>query len=227
MLLNGGVGKRIGAKVPKQFIRLKNIPTFIYSLRVADALEEVDEVVMNYPEGWKDDIKDVVSKYAISTPIKYVPAGTTRQESVRLMLDAVETESVLIHEAARPLVEASDFRALLEHKSKNISFTLPLSFTVLKKKSEKDFISKILQRNRLVNIQLPQKFDTQVLREAHGEAMKNGKEFTEDASLVFAAGHKVQIVSGSDRNIKITTPLDVQIASFLLNAPEEFDFDVE
>lgn len=227
MLLNGGVGKRIGAKVPKQFIRLKNIPTFIYSLRVADALDEIDEVVMNYPEGWKEDIQDVVSKYAISTPIRYVPAGETRQESVRLMLDAVTTDTVLIHEAARPLVEAKDFRELIENKADNVSYTLPLSFTVLKKKAEKAFISKILKRSRLVNIQLPQKFNTQVLRDAHAEALRKQEEYTEDASLVFAAGNKVQIVPGSDRNIKITTPLDVQIASFLLNTPEEISFDVE
>ena len=217
LLLNGGLGRRIGAEIPKQFIRVKSIPLFIYSLRIACNIDEIDEIVVNYPEGWLDKLQDLITKYAIQKSIKFVPAGETRQESVRRMLDVCTGETVILHEAARPLVTEEEFIKLIQHPVENITYALPVPFTVLETDEEKKYINKTLNRDLLVNIQLPQKFVAAHLKEAHIAAYKNGKNYTEDASLVFDNGNSVQAIQGSERNIKVTTPLDIHIAEFLLD----------
>jgi len=216
ILLNGGFGVRVGADVPKQLLRLKGIPIFIYALRVADEIDEIANIVLNYPKGWGDKVKILTSQYAIKTPIVYVEAGETRQSSVRLMLDIVETPSVLIHEAARPLVSKKDFIDLMDSAADNVTQILPIPFTVLQSLEGETKVGSILDRARLLNIQLPQKFKTETLKIAHAKAQKSGEVFTEDASAVFHYGNIVEYITGSDRNFKITTKLDVQMAEFLL-----------
>lgn len=216
MLLNGGFGARVGANMPKQLLRLKGVPIFIYSLRMADQIDQISLVILNYPEGWKSKIENLVTQYAIKTPVRYVEAGKTRQSSVKLMVDVVETPTVLIHEAARPLATIAEFNMLIENADPNITLTRPIPFTVLESSNAAPEVSAILERSRLLNIQLPQKFNTKALSEAHNKAKKENLEFTEDASVVFHYGDTVNHLLGRDRNFKITTKLDIQMAEFLL-----------
>ncbi len=216
LLLNGGLGRRIGGETPKQFIRVKSIPLFIYSLRIACNIDAITKIVVNYPDGWLDKLQNLTSKYAIQKPIEFVSAGQTRQDSVRRMLDVCTTETVILHEAARPLVTEQEFIDLIEHPVQNVTYVLPVPFTVLEADKKNNCISEILDRDRLINVQLPQKFTSDELRRAHVRALKEGANYTEDASLVFANGGRVQIIKGSEKNIKVTTPLDIHIAEFLL-----------
>lgn len=220
VLLNGGVGMRVGGDIPKQLIRLRGIPIFIYSLRIADEIEAITSVIINYPKGWGEKVKMLISQYAIKTPIKYVEAGKTRQSSVRLMLEEVDTPSVLIHEAARPLVSKKDFIDLMAYSADNVTQILPIPFTILQSSENTPEIGAILDRSRLLNIQLPQKFRTETLKLAHRKAQKANDVFTEDASAVFHYGDVVEYITGSDQNFKITTKLDVQMAEFLLIGDE-------
>ncbi len=216
VLLNGGLGVRVGASMPKQLLRLKGVPIFIYPLRIADEIDEITSVVMNFPKGWKDKIETIVKQYAIQTPISYVDPGKTRQASVHQMLDLVETKYTLVHEAARPLISQKDFRQLIEHKADNVTQTQAVPFTVLQKAPGKEQqIGGVLNRASLLNIQLPQKFKTATLKSAHEQAAAAGDTFTEDASAVFSYGDKVSYVTGSERNFKITAKLDVDLAEFL------------
>jgi 2-C-methyl-D-erythritol 4-phosphate cytidylyltransferase len=216
VLLNGGLGVRVGASMPKQLLRLKGVPIFIYPLRIADELDEITSVVMNYPKGWKDKIQTIVKQYAIQTPISYVEPGKTRQASVHQMLELVKTKHTLLHEAARPLISKKDFSQLMAHKADNVTQTQPVPFTVLQKAQGKEqHIGGILDRASLLNIQLPQKFKTETLRNAHEQAVAAKETFTEDASAVFKYGGKVSYVTGSERNFKITAKLDVDLAEFL------------
>lgn len=221
ILLNGGIGKRIAAGQPKQFLKVNGIPILVYSIVAADSVEAITEIVLNYPDDWRDTVEKIVSDYAIKTPITYVPAGATRHESVGLMLGKCGNEHVIIHESARPLVRTEDFERLVAEPYDNVSFMLPLSFTVAPVDPDERKVTGYLERNRLRNVQLPQKFRRADLAEAHEYARREGVSFTEDATLVAVSGADVRYVDGADRNFKVTTPTDVRLAGFLLLGGEE------
>ena len=115
-LLNGGVGTRVAAGQPKQFLVVKGIPIIVYSLVAADSVDSISQIVLNYPDGWRDDVEKIVIDYAIKTPITYVPPGRTRHESVATMLPHLDNEHVIIHESARPLVTSRRLRA--DHRAR-------------------------------------------------------------------------------------------------------------
>src|SRR5690242_14277473 len=68
LLLNGGIGARAGAGQPKQLVKVNGLPILVYSLVAADAVEEITQIVLNYPEGWREQIEAIVADYAIRTP---------------------------------------------------------------------------------------------------------------------------------------------------------------
>jgi len=224
ILLNGGIGKRIAAGQPKQFLKINGIPILVYSIVAADAVESITEIVLNYPEDWRDTVEQIVKDYAIKTPIVYVPAGTTRHESVALMVKECSNENVIIHESARPLVRSEDFERLVAEPHANVSSTLPLSFTVAPVDPEQQKVTGYLERHKLRNVQLPQKFNKNALLAGHEYAAREGTVFTEDATLVAVSGGDVRYLDGSDRNFKVTTRTDVRLAGFLLQGGDE-DWD--
>ena len=215
-LLNGGVGRRVAAGRPKQLLTVKGIPILIYSLVVADAVEEITQIVLNYPEGWQDDVERTVTDYAIKTPITYVRPGRTRHESVNLMLPHLENEHVIIHESARPLVTSADFKRIIAHEHPDVSYMLEIPFTVAPVDPTTHHVTGSLERNKLRNVQLPQKFRKSTLVAAHEYAAREGVDFTEDATLCAIAGFDVRFLEGKDSNFKVTTPIDVQLAGYLL-----------
>ncbi|HEX6444197.1 MAG TPA: 2-C-methyl-D-erythritol 4-phosphate cytidylyltransferase [Streptosporangiales bacterium] len=224
ILLNGGIGKRIAAGQPKQFLKVNGIPILVYSLVAADAVESITEIVLNYPDDWRETVEKIAGDYAIKTPIVYVPAGSSRHESVSLMIKQCSNDHVIIHESARPLVSTEDFARLVAEPAENVSYMLPLSFTVAPVDPETRRVTGYLERHKLRNVQLPQKFAKAALVEAHEYARREGLQFTEDATLVAVAGSDVRYLDGNDRNFKVTTRTDVRLAGFLLQGGNE-DWD--
>lgn len=221
ILLNGGIGKRIAAGQPKQFLKVNGIPILVYSIVAADAADSITEIVLNYPPDWHDTVEQMVSDYAIKTPVVYVPAGETRHESVAAMLKHCSNDNVVIHESARPLVRAEDFERLAGSPHENVSFMLPLSFTVAPVDPGEYKVTGSLERNKLRNVQLPQKFSKNALIKGHEYAEREGTRFTEDATLVTVSGGDVRFLDGDERNFKVTTPTDVRLAGFLLQGGNE------
>ena len=140
-----------------------------------------------------------------------IVGGGSRQESTWKGLEALDDcDSVIVHEAVRPLVTVGEFRALIAAEDANAMFGIPIPFTVLK---GHEYVEDLLERDELVNVQLPQKFDRAKLMAAHEAARRDGAFFTEDASLFHRyAGERVRILPGSERNIKITVPTDIVTA---------------
>ncbi|MGH3648499.1 MAG: IspD/TarI family cytidylyltransferase [Micromonosporaceae bacterium] len=220
VLLNGGIGTRVAAGQPKQFISVNGIPIIVYSLVAADGVDEIDEIVLNYPEGWRDEVEKLVIDYAIKKPVTYVPAGKTRHESVRALLPHCKNEHVVLHETARPLVDSGDFRKIVDTPHDNVSFMLQIPFTVAPVDPDTSKVTGSLDRSKLRNVQLPQKFRKADLVAAHAYAEREGVVFTEDGTLVTIAGFEVFFLDGSDRNFKVTTPTDVRLAGFLLGGDD-------
>ncbi len=214
IVLAGGIGKRIGRPVPKQFLLLGGNPLLVHVLEKVRSIPEIESIVITSPVSHLDDTRELIANHTFDGRFTCIEGGASRQESVYKGLLALEKfDSVIIHEAVRPLVSTDDFRALIESPDENVMYGIPIPFTVLK---GAEYVEGLLERRELVNVQLPQKFNAAGLRAAHEAATKDGSRFTEDASLFFRYGEApVRILPGSDRNIKITVPADLIVAEAL------------
>ena len=222
ILLNGGIGSRTGANQPKQLLKLRGIPILVYALVTADRVEQISQIVVNYPPEWREQIEEVLQAYAISTPVTLVEAGHSRHSSVAAMVPHCTNDQVIIHESARPLVRGSDFRRLIDAEFRNVSLMSEIAFTVAPVDPQTSEVTGSLDRARLRNVQLPQKFAKADLQASHDRALEQQIEYTEDATLVSDSGFPVHFIEGSDENFKVTTKTDLKMAGFLLR-PEEGD----
>ncbi|WP_270409333.1 IspD/TarI family cytidylyltransferase [Brachybacterium paraconglomeratum] len=220
VLLNGGMGVRVGGRRPKQLLKLRGIPILVYSLVVADRIPEIRQIVLNHPPQWRTEVEQVLEAYAFGTEIELVEGAPTRHASVREMLPLCRYEDVILHETARPLADDADFRRLIDAPERNAALMSPIPFTVAPVDPVAGLVTGSLERDRLRNVQLPQKFARADLADAHAGALARGEEWTEDATLVAHAGHPVHVLPGTDRNLKVTTPTDVRLAEFLLREEE-------
>lgn len=214
VLLAGGKGTRMQNQIPKQFLMLAGKPIILHVLEKVEKIDKIKEIVIVCEEKYREKIESYRLDYRLNKSVLYADAGKTRQESVYNGLKLVKTDNIIIHEAARPLVTKNEFEKLVECKEKNVTYTYSIPYTVLK--TDGQCISGLLDRDELVNIQLPQKFETSKLRHSHEMAIKDNKIFTEDASMVFYyIGEKINIIKGSQYNLKITEPLDLILAEYL------------
>ena len=211
IVLAGGIGKRIGRPMPKQFLLLGGKPLLIHVLEKARAIHQIDAVVVTCPETHLDETRQLIDNHGFDRRFACIVGGSSRQESVYFGLRQLgECDSVIIHEAVRPLVSVEEFQALIDASDVNTMYGIPIPFTVLK---GHDYLEGLLDRNELVNVQLPQKFDGATLLAAHEAARRDALTFTEDASLFFHYdGGPVRILPGSETNLKITVPSDIVIA---------------
>jgi 2-C-methyl-D-erythritol 4-phosphate cytidylyltransferase len=211
IVLAGGIGRRIGRPFPKQFLLLGGTPLIIHVLAKARAIAEIERVVITCPESHLAETAQLLANHRLGSKFECIVGGTSRQESVYKGLLALEgIDSVIVHEAVRPLVTEAEFRGLLTTPDENAMYGIPISFTVLK---GHQYVEGLLDRDELVNVQLPQKFDRAKLLAAHEAARREGRSFTDDASLfVHHSGEPVRILPGSERNIKITVPTDIVTA---------------
>ena len=209
IVLAGGIGKRMGKPSPKQYALLGGKPILMHTLEKIEHLSEVDAVVITCPVDYLDATHALLENHDL-TQFRCLRGGSTRQESVYEGLKALsDHETVVIHEAVRPFVTLQEFRALIADPRENAIYGAPIAFTVLR---GHDTVEGTLDRRELVNVQLPQKFNTAKLLAAHEQAAAEDHVSTEDASLLYHYSHdEIAILEGSDINIKITHPADMVI----------------
>ncbi len=211
ILLSGGVGTRMNNNTPKQYMQLGGKPIIMHILERVDDITNIDEVIIVCKDEYIKIVSDYINNYHLTKNYRFASSGNTRQESVYNGLKVSNFNTVIIHEAARPFVKKEEFAELLNTPELNVTYGSPINYTVLT--CSNNFIDGILERDKLVNIQLPQKFDKELLLESHKKAQKDGFKFTEDASLLFHYNtEKIAVIRGKDYNIKITTPEDIIIA---------------
>jgi 2-C-methyl-D-erythritol 4-phosphate cytidylyltransferase len=221
-----GLGTRMGADTPKQFLELDGVPLIIFTLRrlaVCSAITEffiatrADDVVF---------LQDKVAKAALGRPARVVHGGDTRQQSVANALAQVDpaTEIVLVHDAVRPLVTPAQIdRVIAEARARGAAILgIPAIDTVKEVKraslpEDVALISATIPRERIVLAQTPQAFAYPLLRDAFRKAQQDGVAASDEAVVVERFGHDVFVVLGSERNIKITRPSDMDLARFYLD----------
>jgi 2-C-methyl-D-erythritol 4-phosphate cytidylyltransferase len=216
VLAAAGSGERLGADRPKAFVRLGDLPLLAPSLERLDRSDWVDAIVVAAPPGWEEPSILLAEELGCSKVSACVTGGATRGESVRLALAEVPQEAavVLVHDAARPLVEDSAIERVLAALNEGWDGAvpaLPVADTV--KRVDGERVVETLDRDQLRTVQTPQAFVAEVLRQAfEGDVTKA----SDCASLVEARGGRVKVVPGDPRLIKITDSADLEQVAALL-----------
>lgn len=206
ILLAAGLGIRTALNYPKQFYPVNGKPCLVISLEIFQEMDEFEKIIITYEKESKKDYEKLIKDYKIDKAV-VVEGGKTRQESVFCALKKVTTPKVLIHEAARPLISKEFIKNIISYQNEQVVVpTIPITFTV---SEGGEYMQNMLDRSKLHNIQLPQMFDTKILKEVHQKAKKENFSATEDSMLAFKYGYKVRFIRGLESNIKITTPLDL------------------
>jgi len=210
----------------KQFTDLAGTPILIHTLRTFAAVEEVSEIWIalreNEIEGFRERLLKE-AKVLRGKKVELVIGGEHRQQSVQNALNAITAapdDIVLVHDAVRPLVTGEIIHEVIEAAKKYGAAIagLPAVDTVkqVERTSEGAIVRATIPRAGVVLAQTPQGFRYGVIKKAFDEAAADGFMGTDEASLAERSGHEVAVVMGSPRNIKITTPSDMDLAEFYL-----------
>jgi 2-C-methyl-D-erythritol 4-phosphate cytidylyltransferase len=211
----------------KQFTDLGGKPILIHTLRKFAAVDAVTEIwialreseIAGFRARLEREANDVVKK----KKVELVAGGEHRQKSVANALNAVSAAAddiVLVHDAVRPFVTTEITNAVIEAARKYGAAIagLPAVDTVkqVERTADGALVRATIPRERIVMAQTPQGFRYGVIKKAFDEAAADGFLGTDEASLVERSGHEVAVVMGSPRNIKITSPADMELAEFYL-----------
>jgi len=220
-----GLGTRMGHDRPKQFLELDGVPLIIFTLRRLAACPGITDFFISTRSD-VTSLQEMIAKAGLGRPARVVTGGDTRQQSVANALAQVdpETEMVLVHDAVRPFVTREQIERLIAEVRKRGAAILgvPAIDTVKEVKraslpEDVALISATIPRERIVLAQTPQAFSYPLLRDAFQKANQDGVSASDEASIVERFGHDVYVVLGSERNIKITRPGDMDLARFYLD----------
>ena len=210
----------------KQFTELAGTPILIHTLRKFVAVDPVSEIWValreNEIEGFRERLQ-VEAQDVLTKKVEFVAGGEHRQQSVEHALNAVSAapdDIVLVHDAVRPLVSTEIILEVIEAARKYGAAIagLPAVDTVkqVERTPEGAIIKATIPRASVVLAQTPQGFRYSVIKKVFDEAVADGFMGTDEASLAERSGHDVWVVMGSPRNIKITSPADMDLAEFYL-----------
>ncbi len=220
IIVAGGTGKRFGNLGKKQFFELNGKPVLYYSIDAFDKCKLISEIILVLPAENMDYYDSTLAKIQnFENTIKVTEGGELRQDSVYKGLNKVSknTDVVLVHDAARPLVSLKIIEQVIQHAllSDCAICALPVNDT-LKQATADLVIEKTIPRDGLWLAQTPQGFKYHLLKSAMKYANDNKISGTDESSFVEQLGIKPVIVEGSKYNLKITNPEDLKLAEYYL-----------
>jgi 2-C-methyl-D-erythritol 4-phosphate cytidylyltransferase len=219
-----GLGTRMSGPKPKQFLALGGAPILIHSLRAFAAVERVTAIYVAVRRSEIERVKAQIAEYGFADRIHVVEGGERRQESVANALASLPAEDgdiVLVHDAVRPLIDSATIDrtidAVLEYGAAIVGLPAIDTIKQVERTAHGALITATIPREFIVLAQTPQGFRFGLLKKAFAEATADGFVGTDEASLVERAGHPVAVVHGSQVNLKITQPGDLELAEFYLH----------
>ncbi|CAM9641693.1 unnamed protein product [Scytosiphon promiscuus] len=223
ILLAGGVGKRMEADLPKQFLELQGETVLDHSLKLFLRLKGVSQLILVLDEQYRPMLEDLQSRE--SRLIGCSHSLLERQESVYNALQKVDVDAslVCIHDVARPLVTKASVIADADKHGAAV-LGVPMKATVKARKTPREkkesedgqFVQRTIDRSRLWDIQTPQVVKPDILRQGFERVMKEGWMVTDDVSIVEQLNLPVKLTEGEYTNLKLTTPEDLVIAAQIL-----------
>ncbi|MGB3207692.1 MAG: 2-C-methyl-D-erythritol 4-phosphate cytidylyltransferase [Crinalium sp.] len=213
-----GMGRRMGSDRNKLLLTLLGKPLLAWTLIAAEASDDITWIgIISQPSDW-GDIKDILAQVSLTKPVELINGGETRQESVYNGLQALpdEAERVLIHDGARCLATPDLFNRCGEALLSCDGLIAAISVKDTIKVVDHGIIQSTPDRSQLWAAQTPQGFNVPLLKQCHDRGRQLGWEVTDDAALFEKCGFPVRIVEGEETNLKVTTPVDLAIAEFIL-----------
>lgn len=220
-----GLGTRMKAQPEKtgtsrkQFMLLDGSPILLHTIRKFDSCPLVNEIVVALRGDDVEWVSDLLSREPWSKPVRLVEGGDSRQDSVQNALDTLspETSLVAVHDAVRPFIDRERIEHVIRTAAETGAAIVGIVPVDTVKRVHKDKVRATLPREHLVLTQTPQVFRFDLLKLAFEKAAEDGFTGTDESSLVERLEQvEVSVVQGSDRNIKITKPSDMDLARLFL-----------
>jgi 2-C-methyl-D-erythritol 4-phosphate cytidylyltransferase len=218
-----GLGTRMAGPQPKQFLALNGLPILIHSLRAFAAVPRVTAIYVAVRSTEIERVEAQVAEYGLAGRVRVVEGGDNRQESVSHALAALSAQPddvVLVHDAVRPLIDAATIDrtidAVIEFGAAIVGLPAVDTIKHVERTAHGALITATIPREFVVLAQTPQGFRYGLLQKAFAEAQADGFVGTDEASVVERAGLPVAVVHGSQVNLKITQPGDLELAEFYL-----------
>jgi len=219
-----GLGTRMAGPQPKQFLALDGVPILIHSLRAFASVPRVTSIVVAVRRPEVDRVQAQVNESGFAGRVEVVEGGDNRQESVANALAAIHAhpdDIVLVHDAVRPLIDEATIDrtidAVIEYGAAIVGLPAVDTIKQVERTAHGALVVSTIPREFIVQAQTPQGFRFGLLQGAFAEATADGFVGTDEASVVERAGHPVAVVHGSNVNLKITQPGDLELAEFYLH----------
>lgn len=219
VLLAGGVGQRVGAGKPKQFVEVLGRPVIAYTLEIFDKHPEIDDIlVVCHPE-WRDYLQDIIKANGFKKVVKIVDGGADFQHSMingmrGLKTIATDDDVAITHWAASPFVTddvISDNIRVCKAKGNAMS---ACPFFVIVGSNNGDHSERWVDRDSIITLNAPQSFRYSLFRDFYEQAIRDGLiNLVEPhtTTLMYKMGIPIYYSKGSQLNIKITTSEDLEL----------------
>lgn len=209
----GGIGKRMGGSIPKQFLLLNDKPILMHTIERIHSFDTTAELIITLPVDYLKDWGEMCQKYAFRIKHEVVSGGEERFDSIKNALEKATGDWIAVHDGVRPFVSKSVLnQLLLEVKShRAVIPVIPVKETLRIADGE---TNATVPRDHYRVVQTPQVFEAKLIKKAYEQ--KYATAFTDDASVVEAIGARIHLIPGNEENIKITNPLDLSVAAIIL-----------
>ncbi len=219
IIVAGGSGTRFGAQLPKQFLELGGKPILMRTIEAFWVNREgAIDLIVTLPADQFALWQELCERYAFAVPHHVVAGGETRWHSVKNALNTINDtdgiDVIAVHDGVRPMV-TTDLIDRIFDAARHDGAAIPVVMLNDSVRQVTGDISHALDRSSLRAVQTPQAFDARLLLDAYSQPYQ--PTFTDDASVVECAGHNVTLVEGDPSNLKITRPMDLTLAEYLLN----------
>ncbi len=225
LIIAGGVGNRMGQDIPKQFLNVFDKPVIVYTMECFQKHPEIDGIVIVCIDGWHEMVKSYAKQFRISKLDSVISGGKTGFESIINGTKEVERlyggdSLILVHDAIRPNLSekiiSDNIKVCLEKG--NAITCIPCNEAMLYTE-DREVSTESINRDNLLRTQTPQTFYVKDLRRVQDEALAKGmKNTTASCTLMVEMGYPVYKACGSEKNVKLTTPDDIEIFKALLKS---------
>ncbi len=214
IIVAAGSGSRFGASLPKQYCLMNGRPVLMHTIENMRSALPGSPIILVLSADFVDYWRDLCKEYSFESP-QVVLGGDSRWQSVKNAIDVVpdDAEIISVHDGARPIVN-KDMVARLIGALDNVCGAIPAISVTDSLRMIKENGSEPVERSKYKAVQTPQVFHAKVLKEAY--SISFNESFTDDASVLAALGYNVALVEGDAYNIKITNPLDIEVAQIYL-----------
>lgn len=228
LIIAGGVGARMGQDIPKQFLNVFDKPVIVYTMECFQNHPEIDGIVIVCLDGWHEMVKSYAKQFGIAKLESVISGGNTGFESIINGTKEVERLYgkdclVLVHDAIRPNLSKEIISENIRvcHEKGNAITCIPCQEAMLYTEDREES-KKSINRDNLLRTQTPQTFFVKDLRKVQDEAISKGITNTvASCTLMIEMGYPVYKANGSEKNVKLTTPDDIEIFKALISAKKD------